>query len=71
LELVIVAELELIGLGHDQSLVRLAENAFLLQSIGTPADGFDRQTEKPEESGTGNALLDLVRLAVCTLPNRR
>jgi hypothetical protein len=41
LELVIVAEFELIRLGHDQSMIGLAENAFLLQSIGPPPDGFD------------------------------
>ena len=62
LELVIVAEFELIGLGHDQSLVGLAENAFFLQSIGPSPDGFDGQGQKPRQRGPGNALLDLVWL---------
>jgi hypothetical protein len=47
LELVIVAKLELIRLGHDQSVLRLAQNAFLLQSIGTPPHGFDGYPQKP------------------------
>jgi len=62
LQLVIIAELELVGFGYDQSLVGLAENALLLQAIGAPSDGFDRQTEKAGQGGTGNTLLDLVRL---------
>ncbi|MCK1378667.1 hypothetical protein IVB33_11675 [Bradyrhizobium sp. 24] len=62
LQLVIVAELELVGFGYDQSLVGLAENALLLQAIGAPPDGFDRQTEKAGQGGTGNALLDPIRL---------
>jgi hypothetical protein len=46
LELVIVAELELIGLGHDQSLIRVSENSLLLQSIGASPDGLHGQSQK-------------------------
>jgi hypothetical protein len=37
----IVAEFELIRLGHDHPLVRLAKNAFFLQSIGTSETADD------------------------------
>jgi hypothetical protein len=45
-ELVIVAEFELIGLGHDQFLIRVSENSFLLQSIGASPDGLHGQSQK-------------------------
>jgi hypothetical protein len=47
LEFVIVAKLELIRVGHDQTVLGLAQNAFLLQAIGTPPHGFDRYPQKP------------------------
>ena len=67
MQLVIVAEYELISLRRDQSMVGLAENALFLQSIGLQSigpslDGFDGQGQKPRQRGPGNALLDLVRL---------
>ena len=62
LQFVIVAELELICLRHDQSLVRLAENTLLFQSIGASPHGFDRQIKETGESGTGNTPLDIVGL---------
>src|ERR1700687_504308 len=42
-------------------MVRLAQDALFLQPIGTSPHGFDGQTKKTGEGGTGNALLDLVR----------
>jgi hypothetical protein len=53
-------------------MVRLTQDALLLQSIGTSSHGFDGQTKKTGENCTGNALLDLVRFnGFDTLPNRR
>ena len=40
LQLAIVAEFELVRLGHDQSLICVAENTFFPQSIGRSPDGL-------------------------------
>ncbi len=52
----------MIGLGHDQSPVGVAKNAFLLQRIGAPADGFDRHRQEAGERGARDALIDCVGL---------
>jgi hypothetical protein len=59
LQLVIVAEFELIGLRHDQSMVGLAENALFLQSIGPSPDGFDGQMVRIRSEVTASSLLVL------------
>lgn len=71
LQLVIIAELELVGFGYDQTLVGLAENALLLQAIGAPPNGFDRQTEKRDRAARETPCLILSGSTAWILPNCR
>jgi hypothetical protein len=61
LEFVIVAEFELIGLGHDQSLIRVFEDSLLLQSIGAPPAAHSTRSE---------AQTDQVPVQLCQLTER-
>ena len=59
MELVFVAEFELIGFGHDQPLIPVFENSLLLQSIGASPAAHSTRSE---------AQTDQIPVQLC-LPN--
>lgn len=57
----IIAELKLIALAYDQSLLSLKQNLLSLQAIDPAPNSLERQAQEPRDGRPGDSLLYYVR----------